>query len=110
MSAMRMVYDIIITTMETLGLILVAAGLGVFASWVAGLAGFLVVTGGALLAAATLSARQQRANAAQPRAPVSSTLPPGWPPTRNAVNGSPPEAAKRKSLLDRFADWVYATK
>lgn len=57
---MRWVNELLITVLETLGLVLTAFGLGMFASWLAGAAGFLTVSGVALLGAAYLSARQQR--------------------------------------------------
>lgn len=52
--------EIVIAAMEAIGMILVAFGLGVFASWIAGLAGFLVVSGGGLVGAAYLAAREQK--------------------------------------------------
>jgi hypothetical protein len=57
---LRWVNELLITILETLGLILTAFGLGVFAAWFAGAAGFLTVAGLGLLGAAYLSARQQR--------------------------------------------------
>lgn len=57
---MRWVNELLITILETVGLILTAFGLGVFAGWFAGAAGFLTVAGLGLLGAAYLSARQQR--------------------------------------------------
>lgn len=70
---MRLIQEIIIVALETLGLLMVAAGLGMFAArWIGWAA--LAVTGLGLLGAAALAARQQRAAVrrpapATPRAP-----------------------------------------
>ena len=109
---MQVVYDIIITFMETLGLFLVAFGLGGFASWIAGTPGFLFITGLALLGAATLSARRQQSLAPQalaPRAP--GTTLPNWPPTRNATpatNSNEPTVETPRTRTRRVIDWIYA--
>jgi hypothetical protein len=71
MRLLMLINEIVITAMETIGMIMVALGLGVFASWVTGLAGFLAVSGMGLVGAAFLAARQQakqleEANAARP--------------------------------------------
>lgn len=92
---MRLVYELIITGMETLGLLFVAFGLGVLASWWAGAAGFLLVTGLGLLAAAALSASRQRP------APKPKPGPGPQPATRSkplaepAANGTDPSWVER---------------
>lgn len=54
-----MINELLIVAMETLGILLVAAGLGILAAAWIGWVG-LAVSGAVLLAAAGLSARQQR--------------------------------------------------
>lgn len=86
---MRWVNELLITVLETLGLVLTAFGLGVFAAWFAGAAGFLTVAGLGLLGAAYLSARQQRRLLQQQRRQRQSGTPPAPPPAvRVANNGS----------------------
>ena len=102
---MRIVYDIIITFMETLGLFLTSFGLGVFASWAAGTAGFLFVTGLALLASAAFSAKQQRDLSPKP---AGVPVPPNWPPTQSAPNGTEEPPPDTRSRVQRFADWVHS--
>jgi hypothetical protein len=68
---LMLINEIVITAMETIGMIMVAFGLGVFASWITGVAGFLLVSGAGMICAAYIAARAQRehieeANAKQP--------------------------------------------
>jgi hypothetical protein len=88
---MRIVYDIIITFMETLGLFLTSFGLGVFASWAAGTAVF--------------SAKQQRDLSPKP---AGVPVPPNWPPTQSAPNGTEEPPPDTRSRVQRFADWVHS--
>jgi hypothetical protein len=56
----RLLNELLITAMETLGLVFVALGIGFGGLALAGYAGFFGTFGAALLGAAYLSARQQR--------------------------------------------------
>jgi hypothetical protein len=76
MPKLMLANEIVITALETIGMILAAFGLGVFAAWLTGVAGFLLVSGSGLVGAAYLAARQQarlqaelRANAPPPEPP-----------------------------------------
>lgn len=65
---MRYAQEIIIVTMEALGMLLVSAGLGCLAGWAAGLAllgfgGLFGASGASLLGFATLAAFRQQAMA-----------------------------------------------
>jgi hypothetical protein len=53
---MRLLHEIVIVAMETLGFLLASAGLGVLASWWFGLMGFLMGSGLGLLGFSTLAA------------------------------------------------------
>ena len=60
MPRLLVINEIVITALETIGMILAAFGLGVFAAWVTGAAGFLLVSGAGLIGAAYIAARAQR--------------------------------------------------
>ena len=68
MNKLMLANEIVIVAMEVIGMVLAAFGLGVFAGWVTGVAGFLLVSGGGLVGAAYLAARQQAAQLAEMRA------------------------------------------
>jgi hypothetical protein len=76
MRLLMLINEIVITAMETIGMIMVAVGLGVFASWLAGVAGFFVVSGGGLVGAAYIAACQQAKQADE----ANSKRPPPEPP------------------------------
>lgn len=77
--------EVIIVGMETLGLLLLAAGLGMLAARWIGWAG-LAVTGLALVGSAALAARQQRA-ALRKLTPTPPAAPPVSQPPRESPNG-----------------------
>ena len=72
-----LINEIVILAAETIGAILASFGLGVFAAWVTGVAGFLLVSGAGLVGVAYVAARQQAAHTAELRA---QQPPPGPPP------------------------------
>lgn len=63
---MRFVHEVVIVVMETLGMFLIAAGLGCLASWWFGVAGLFTVSGLCLLGFATLVALRQKAMSTPP--------------------------------------------
>jgi hypothetical protein len=63
----KLVHEIVIVTLETLGLLLVSAGLGAFAAWWLGTAGLLTVTGLCLFVFAMLAAWRQQSMSAPPK-------------------------------------------
>jgi hypothetical protein len=73
---LQLINEIVITAMETIGMILAAFGLGVFAAWVTGVAGFLLVSGAGMIGAAYIAARAQREQIEQ----ATSKQPPPEPP------------------------------
>lgn len=98
---MRLLTELLITAMESVGLVFVALGLGIFASTAMGTGGFFLVAGVGLLAAAYLSARQQRNALPQPPAPPGS---PPLPPVTLSRNGLPTETENepREKLTQRI--------
>jgi hypothetical protein len=97
---MKLIYELIITGMETLGLLFVAFGLGVLASWWAGAAGFLLVTGLGLLAAAGLSASRQRPGRKPKPGPGPPPVTKSKPPAQPAANGTDPSwVARLKKVM-----------
>jgi hypothetical protein len=63
----RLIQEIIILAMETVGMVFVSLGLGLAAAWWAGPAGLFLVTGLCLVAGAGVAAYQQRSNLKQQR-------------------------------------------
>lgn len=63
---MRFVHEVVIMVMETLGMFLIAAGLGCLASWWFGAAGLFSTSGLCLLGFATLIALRQKAMSTPP--------------------------------------------
>lgn len=96
---MKLIYELIITALELLGMVFVAIGLGLFASWLAGAAGFFTVFGFGLLGSAYLAARQQTIRET-PRKPARQPV------TRSADDTT--EIKNHRSVLKRFSDWLYA--
>lgn len=63
----RLIQEILIIAMETVGMVFVSLGLGLVAAWWAGPAGLFLVTGICLVAGAGVAAHQQRNNLKQQR-------------------------------------------